>query len=115
MEPKAKTDASRKHKLERAAVAWRPSNEVPSDETLGAIFDRFLLRVQSDNLDAYHFNELLLRGIMGGGASSRKLDTGNQEEKKEEPKAEALPAAAEEAKPAAEEEKKPKVSRGFKF
>jgi MoxR-like ATPase len=39
------------------------SNEVPSDETLGAIFDRFLLRVQSENLDAYHFNELLLRGI----------------------------------------------------
>ncbi len=39
------------------------SNEVPSDETLGAIFDRFLLRVRSDNLDAYHFNDLLLRGI----------------------------------------------------
>ncbi|MEM1028877.1 MAG: AAA family ATPase [Myxococcota bacterium] len=39
------------------------SNEVPTDEALGAIFDRFLLRVQSDNLDAYHFNELLLRGI----------------------------------------------------
>lgn len=39
------------------------SNEVPSDETLGAVFDRFLLRVRSDNLDAYHFNELLLRGI----------------------------------------------------
>jgi MoxR-like ATPase len=39
------------------------SNEVPGDETLAAIFDRFLLRVQSDNLDAYHFNELLLRGI----------------------------------------------------
>ncbi|MEM9696528.1 MAG: AAA family ATPase [Myxococcota bacterium] len=39
------------------------SNEVPGDETLGAIFDRFLLRVQSDNLDAYHFNELILRGI----------------------------------------------------
>jgi MoxR-like ATPase len=39
------------------------SNEVPSDETLGAIFDRFLLRVHSDNLDAYHFNDLLLRGI----------------------------------------------------
>lgn len=39
------------------------SNEVPGDETLNAIFDRFLLRVQSDNLDAYHFNELLLRGI----------------------------------------------------
>ncbi|AKT39941.1 AAA family ATPase [Chondromyces crocatus] len=39
------------------------SNEVPGDETLNAIFDRFLIRVQSDNLDAYHFNELLQRGI----------------------------------------------------
>ncbi len=39
------------------------SNEVPSDETLNAIFDRFLLRVRSDNLDAYHFNELLQKGI----------------------------------------------------
>jgi len=39
------------------------SNEVPGDETLNAIFDRFLLRVHSDNLDAYHFGELLLRGI----------------------------------------------------
>src|SRR5512135_534698 len=28
------------------------SNEVPGDETLNAIFDRFLLRVHSDNLDA---------------------------------------------------------------
>lgn len=40
------------------------SNEVPGDETLNAIFDRFLLRVRSDNLDAYHFNELLQRGIL---------------------------------------------------
>lgn len=39
------------------------SNEVPSDETLNAVFDRFLLRVHSDNLDAYHFTELLQRGI----------------------------------------------------
>jgi MoxR-like ATPase len=39
------------------------SNEVPGDETLNAIFDRFLLRVRSDNLDAYHFSELLTRGI----------------------------------------------------
>jgi MoxR-like ATPase len=39
------------------------SNEVPSDETLNAVFDRFLLRVHSDNLDAYHFSELLQRGI----------------------------------------------------
>lgn len=39
------------------------SNEVPSDETLDAIFDRFLLRVTSENLDAYHFSELLQRGV----------------------------------------------------
>ncbi|MEJ7731016.1 MAG: AAA family ATPase [Polyangiaceae bacterium] len=39
------------------------SNEVPGDETLNAIFDRFLLRVHSDNLDAYHFTELLQRGV----------------------------------------------------
>ncbi len=39
------------------------SNEVPGDETLNAIFDRFLLRVRSENLDAYHFSELLQRGI----------------------------------------------------
>src|SRR3954469_9973299 len=39
------------------------SNEVPTDETLTAIFDRFLLRVRSDNLDAYHFQELLQKGI----------------------------------------------------
>ncbi|MBI2898048.1 MAG: AAA family ATPase [Deltaproteobacteria bacterium] len=39
------------------------SNEVPNDETLMAIFDRFLLRVRSDNLDSYHFHDLLARGI----------------------------------------------------
>lgn len=39
------------------------SNEVPADESLQALFDRFLLRIRSDNLEAYHFNELLLRGI----------------------------------------------------
>ena len=39
------------------------SNEVPADETLVAIFDRFLLRIRSDNLDAYHFSGLLERGI----------------------------------------------------
>ncbi len=39
------------------------SNEVPGDETLTAIFDRFLLRVRSENLDAYHFSDLLQRGI----------------------------------------------------
>lgn len=39
------------------------SNEVPADETLTAIFDRFLLRIRSDNLDAFHFSNLLERGI----------------------------------------------------
>ena len=39
------------------------SNEVPNDDNLAAIFDRFLLRVHSDNLDAYHFSDLLQRGI----------------------------------------------------
>jgi MoxR-like ATPase len=39
------------------------SNEVPQDESLVAIFDRFLLRVRSDHLDAYHFQDLVLRGV----------------------------------------------------
>lgn len=39
------------------------SNEVPDDESLRALYDRFLLRVKSDNLDSYYFNELLLHGI----------------------------------------------------
>lgn len=39
------------------------SNEVPNDESLGAMFDRFLLRVLSDNLDSYHFGELMQKGI----------------------------------------------------
>src|ERR1043165_7793952 len=39
------------------------SNEVPNDETLTAIFDRFLLRIRSDNLDAYHFQDLLTKGV----------------------------------------------------
>jgi MoxR-like ATPase len=36
---------------------------VPTDETLTAIYDRFILRVRSDNLDAYHFHDLLEKGI----------------------------------------------------
>src|SRR3954462_8521693 len=39
------------------------SNEVPTDENLTAIFDRFLLRIRSDNLDAYHFQDLLQKGV----------------------------------------------------
>ncbi len=39
------------------------SNEVPNDEALDAIFDRFLLRVHADNLESYHFQRLLEYGL----------------------------------------------------
>lgn len=39
------------------------SNEVPADETLVAIFDRFLLRIRNEQLDAFHFHDLVLRGV----------------------------------------------------
>jgi MoxR-like ATPase len=39
------------------------SNEVPQDEALAAIFDRFLLRVHSDNVDSFHFHDLLQKGL----------------------------------------------------
>lgn len=35
------------------------SNEVPEDEALTALYDRFLLRVYSDNLQSHHFTQLL--------------------------------------------------------
>jgi MoxR-like ATPase len=41
------------------------TNEVPNDEALGAIFDRFLIRALSDNLDSFHFHGLIDRGIRG--------------------------------------------------
>jgi MoxR-like ATPase len=44
------------------------SNEVPNDESLAAIFDRFLLRVVSDNLDSYHFHNLVAKGIANEAA-----------------------------------------------
>jgi len=44
------------------------SNEVPNDDNLSAIFDRFLLRVVSDNLDSYHFHNLVQKGIENEGA-----------------------------------------------
>jgi MoxR-like ATPase len=43
--------------------AFGASNEVPGDETLTAIYDRFILRIRNDNLDAYHFQDLLLKGL----------------------------------------------------
>lgn len=38
------------------------SNEVPTDDGLTALFDRFALRVKVDYLDSYHFRGLLQRG-----------------------------------------------------
>lgn len=43
--------------------AFGASNEVPSDETLTALYDRFILRIRNDNLDAYHFQDLLQKGL----------------------------------------------------
>ena len=57
---------------------YAASNEAPNDENLSAMFDRFLLRVLSKNLDSYHFHELLNRGVanevrsMSGDTSSIK-------------------------------------------
>jgi len=58
------------------------SNEVPSDDNLAALFDRFLVRVVSDNLDSYHFHKLVEAGLrtefgkMGGdGAPVRPVFT----------------------------------------
>ena len=48
------------------------SNEVPSSDNLDAIFDRFLLRVHSDNLDSYHFHELMTKGLALERASQRE-------------------------------------------
>ena len=49
------------------------SNEVPNDENLAAIFDRFLLRVVSDNLDSYHFAGLIERGLKNEAAALADL------------------------------------------
>ena len=45
------------------------SNEVPNDDNLAAIFDRFLLRVVSNNLDSYHFTGLIERGLKNEAAN----------------------------------------------
>ncbi len=41
------------------------TNEIPNDDALGAIFDRFLVRTLSENLDSFHFHGLIERGIQG--------------------------------------------------
>src|SRR5450755_1843488 len=39
------------------------TDEVPNDDALGAVFDRFLVRASSENLDSFHFHGLVERGI----------------------------------------------------
>ena len=53
------------------------SNEVPTDDSLAALLDRFLLRVRSHNLDSFHFHRLVnlglqheRRALSGPGADS---------------------------------------------
>ncbi len=45
------------------------TNEVPNDDALGAIFDRFLVRALSDNLDSFHFHGLVERGLRAEAAA----------------------------------------------
>jgi len=39
------------------------TNEIPNDDALSAIFDRFLIRPRSENLDSFHFHGLVERGV----------------------------------------------------
>jgi MoxR-like ATPase len=70
------------------------SNEVPSAEGLNAIFDRFLLRVHSDNLDSYHFHELMTRGL-----ALEKAKTADEESSARAPAPPPLPSVEGAPKP----------------
>jgi len=50
------------------------TNEVPNDDALGALFDRFLIRAVADNLDSFHFSGLIERGIRNEIAEARGSD-----------------------------------------
>ena len=60
------------------------TNEVPNDDALGAVFDRFLVRASSENLDSFHFHGLVERGLaaeaealatVGAGRGGRPSET----------------------------------------
>ncbi len=53
------------------------SNEVPNDDALSALFDRFLLRVRVDYLDSYQFRGLLQKGA---ALESRALEAQSEGE-----------------------------------
>ncbi len=46
------------------------SNEVPTDASLDAVFDRFLLRVRTDELESFQFDALVARGLEAEGAQA---------------------------------------------
>lgn len=50
------------------------TNEIPNDDALGAVFDRFLVRALSENLDSFHFHGLVERGIQSESAELAELD-----------------------------------------
>jgi MoxR-like ATPase len=62
---------------------YAASNEVPNDDALSALFDRFLIRVRVEYLDSYHFRGLLQKGAaleakaMTGQAGARSVVTAN--------------------------------------
>ena len=54
------------------------TNEIPNDEALAALFDRFLIRAMSENLDSFHFLGLLERGIRAEVAQTSGADERQQ-------------------------------------
>ena len=50
-----------------AVSLYGATNEIPNDDALGAVFDRFLVRALSENLDSFHFHGLVERGLCGSG------------------------------------------------
>ena len=55
------------------------TNEIPNDEALAALFDRFLIRSVSENLDSFHFLGLLDRGIKAEIAQATGEASGGDE------------------------------------
>jgi MoxR-like ATPase len=52
------------------------TNEVPNDDALSAVFDRFLVRASSDNLDSFHFHGLVERGLAAEVESMQERELG---------------------------------------
>jgi MoxR-like ATPase len=50
------------------------TNEIPNDDALSAIFDRFLIRARSENLDSFHFHGLVERGVRAEVALATAAD-----------------------------------------